>query len=87
MTPSRRPAVTKEFNSERCATYLSTGGSDGSTDLDLSRRFPEFLGVFAPSSTPFWPPTSGEEAIPPIASASDRVTAAGSAEDDGSGEA
>lgn len=41
------------FTMQRCATYLSTVGSDGSTDLDLSRRFPEFLGVFAPSSTPF----------------------------------
>lgn len=79
--------MAEEFNSERCGTYLSTGGSDGSADLDLSLRFPEFLGVFVPSSTPFWPPTSGEEAIPPIASASDRVTAAGSAADDGSGEA
>ena len=38
---------------ERWTTYLSTGGSDGSTDLDLSRRFPEFLGVFASSSAPF----------------------------------
>lgn len=69
---------------QRCATYLSTEGSDGSTDLDLSRRLPEFLGVFAPSSTPFCPPASGDEATPPMASASVRVTAAaGSAEGDG----
>lgn len=68
----------------RCTTYLSTGGSDGSTDLELSRRFPEFLGVFAPSSTPFWPPTSGDDATPPIASVSDRLATAGSAEDNGS---
>lgn len=65
-------------------TYLSTAVSDGSTDLDLSRRFPEFLGVFAPSSHPFWTPGVWDEGTPPIAPASDRVTAAGSAEDDGS---
>lgn len=72
------------FTGYERVTYLSTGGSDGSTDLDLSRRFPEFLGVFAPSSTPFWSPASGDDATPPIASVSDRLAAAGSAADDGS---
>lgn len=86
ITPEFARSRPRSLAVKRCATYLSTGGSAGSTDLDLSRRFPEFLGVFAPSSTPLWPPTSGEEATPPIASASDRVTAAGSVEDDGSGE-
>lgn len=84
---SSRPATATKLNGERCATYLSTEGSDGpvgSRDLDLSRCLPEFLGVFAPSSNPFWLPTSVEEATPPIASASDRVIAAGSAEDAGS---